>query len=107
VSNLTKRKRVSATKLDILKVVSRIFLEKGYTATTSRMICEELEISTGNLTYHFPTKEHILAVLVELLCEFQDEMMEQSIDEGKTSLMALCMELTAMAAIRSTLHTMM
>jgi len=96
---LTKRKRVSATKLDILKVVSRIFLEKGYTATTSRMICEELEISTGNLTYHFPTKEHILAVLVELLCEFQDEMMEQSIDEGKTSLMALCMELTAMAAI--------
>lgn len=96
---MARSRHVNATKLDIVKVVSKIFLEKGYTNTTSRMICEELDISTGNLTYHFPTKEHILAVLVELLCDFQDEMMEQTVEEGKTTLMALCMELTAMAAI--------
>ena len=76
-----------------------MFLEKGYTKTTAKNIGDVLEMSTGNLTYYFPTKEHILALLVKDLCHFQREMMEQEMNEGKTSLMALCLELTAMAAI--------
>lgn len=92
-------KRVSATKLEIIQVATRMFLEKGYTATSVKAISDEIGISTGNLTFHFPTKEHMLAVLVEMLCEFQWSMMEHAADEGKSSLLAQCLELTAMAAI--------
>ena len=92
-------KRISATKLEIIQVATRMFIERGYTATSIKAISDEIRISTGNLTFHFPTKEHMLRVLVEMLCEFQWGMMEQAADEGKSSLLALCLELTAMAAI--------
>ncbi len=76
-----------------------MFLEKGYTNTSAKAICDELGISTGNLTFHFATKENLLAVLVEMVCDFQWEVMEQAADEGKSSLLALCLELTAMAVV--------
>lgn len=92
-------KRVNATKKEIIQVASRMFLEKGFTETSVKSICEQLTISTGNLTFHYPTKEHLLAVLVKMLCGFQWQMMERSVDEGSSSVMALCLELPAMAAI--------
>lgn len=93
------RRKVNTTKLDIIQVATKIFFEKGYSETSARKICDELDISTGNLTYYFPTKEHILAVMVDMLCEFQWEVMQNWVEEGKTSLLAICLELTAMAAM--------
>ena len=96
---LARQKRSKETINDIVKTSLYMFLEKGCTKTTAKNIGDKLDISTGNLTYYFPTKEHILAVLVKDLCRFQRNMMEQEINEGKSSLMALCLELTAMASI--------
>jgi len=96
---MVRKNGVNATKLEIIKVALRMFLEKGYTKTSAKSICDELNISTGNLTFHFPTKEHLLSVLVELLCDFQWQIMEKETNEGKTSLMALCLEFTSIAAI--------
>ena len=87
------------TRLEIIRVASRMFLERGYTATTIKAISTELEMSTGNLTFYFPSKEHLLAELVELLGAFQWELMAREADEGLSSLMALCLELAAMAAM--------
>jgi len=95
---VARRRRVNMTKMEIVQVATRMFLERGYSETSLKAICDELDISTGNLTFYFPTKEHLLAVLVKMLCNYQWRMMEQATDEGKTSLMALCLELTAMAA---------
>lgn len=95
---MTRRRRVNTTKIEIVQTATRMFLERGYTETSLKAICDELDISTGNLTFYFPTKEHLLALLVKMLCRYQWEMMEHAADEGKTSLMALCLELTAMAA---------
>lgn len=95
---MARRRRVNTTKIEIVQTATRMFLERGYTDTSLKAICDELDISTGNLTFYFPTKEHLLALLVKMLCRYQWEMMEQAADEGKTSLMALCLELTAMAA---------
>lgn len=92
-------KKINATKKEIIQVATRMFLEKGFTDTSVKSICEQLGISTGNLTFHYPTKEHLLAVLVEMLCDFQWRMMERTVDEGSSSLMALCLELPAMASI--------
>ncbi len=93
------RRRVNTTQLEIVQVASKKFLEHGFSNTSAKAICEELGISTGNLTFYYPTKEHMLAVLVEMLCDFQWKMMEKEANEGYSSLMAVCLELTAVAAM--------
>lgn len=86
------------TKLEIVQEASKQFLEKGYTATTISSISKQLNMSSGNLTFHFPTKEHLLAQLVDLLCDFQWKLMEAEADEGYSSIMAVCLELSSMAS---------
>ena len=86
------------TRLEIVQVASRQFLEKGYSATTVSAISKELGMSPGNLTFHFPTKEHLLAELVDLLCSFQWKRMEEEAGEGVSSIMAICLELASMAS---------
>ncbi len=86
------------TKHKIIRVSTNMFLEKGYTVTSVKMVSDELGISKGNFTFHFQSKEHILAVLVEWLCEFQRKLMEYEANEGFSSLLSICLELTSMAA---------
>lgn len=89
----------SLTRLQIVRVALRLFLEHGYSATTSKVIANELGMSPGNLTFHFPTKEHLLAQLTDLLCRFQWKRMEEEAEEGFSSMMAICLELMVMAVI--------
>lgn len=96
---MAKIKKAKLTKLEIIQVATRMFLKKGYSSTTVKAIADELDISTGNLTFHYPTKEHMLAELTNMLCGFQWQMMKTESDEGISSLLALCLELTTMAAI--------
>ena len=86
------------TRLEIVAEASKQFLEKGYSHTTVSSIAKELEMSPGNLTFHYPTKEHLLAELVDMLCDFQWRMMEEEANEGMSSIMALCLELTTMTS---------
>lgn len=86
------------TRLEIIQVATKMFLERGYTKTTTAAICNELEMSKGNLTFHYPTKEHLLAVLVDMLCNFQWELMELEANEGISSVLAICLELMSMAS---------
>lgn len=95
------KRKPNATRLEIIRLATKYFLERGYSATSAKTICDELEISTGNLTFHFPTKEHMLTVLVDMLCDFQWDMMEHSVEEGSSSLISFCLELPAMAALCS------
>ena len=94
------RRRVNTTKYEIIQEGTRLFLEKGYSNTTPKLICDTLDISTGNLTYYFPTKEHLLAELVDMLCKFQAKTIQDMVEEdGVTYLLAVCLELTSMAAM--------
>ncbi|MBR2013374.1 MAG: TetR/AcrR family transcriptional regulator [Clostridia bacterium] len=92
-------KKVKTTKLDIIKCAAEFFFEHGYSATSPRMISEALDLSTGNITYYFPSKEHLLAVFVEMLCDYQWKMMEEEAQDGVSSVLAVCLELTTMAAV--------
>lgn len=92
-------KRIKTTKLDIIKCAAKLFFEKGYSATSPKQICEMLDISPGNITYYFPTKEHLLAVFVEMLCDYQWQMMQEEAQEGVSSIMAVCLELATMIAL--------
>ncbi len=94
------RRHANTTKHEIIQTACRLFLEKGYSATPPKLICDELGISTGNLTYYFPTKEHLLTVLVEMLCSFQGKLLQNMVqEEGTTSLLAVSLELVTMAAV--------
>ncbi len=86
------------TKYEIIKVASRMFLEDGYSKTTIRAIAAELEISPGHLMFYFPTKDHLLAEVVDMLCDFQWRLIKRVTEEGASQLMAICFELTTMAA---------
>ena len=86
------------TKLEIIKTATSMFLDVGYSKTSPQMIAKELGISTGNLTYHYPTKEHLLEVLVEMLCDFQIKLLEYEAKEGMDSTMSVCIELMTVAA---------
>ena len=87
------------TKLEIIKLASKVFLTQGYTEASTKKIADELDISYGNLGYHFPTKEHLLVELTTRLCDYHLIVMEAEIDEGRTSLLAYLLELTSMMAI--------
>ena len=87
-----------STKNKILRVSTTMFLEVGYSKTSPQMIAKELKVSTGNLTYYYPTKEHLLAVLTDLLCKYQWKLIKDEADDGMSSLLALCFELMTMAA---------
>lgn len=97
VSHINKKR--PNTRLQIIQLGARLFIEEGFTNTSLTKIAKKLDLSTGNITFYFPTKEHLLAVLVDELFDFQNIMIEQAADEGKSSLLAYCLELTAMAAI--------
>ena len=86
------------TKLEIITEATKQFLEKGYTNTSANAVAKALDMSQGNLTFHYPTKEHLLAILVDMLCGFQWKRMEQEANDGISSVLAICLELTAMAS---------
>ena len=90
--------KTESTKNKILRVSTTMFLEVGYSKTSPQMIAKELKVSTGNLTYYYPTKEHLLAVLTDLLCKYQWKLIKDEADGGMSSLLALCFELMTMAA---------
>ena len=75
-----------------------MFLDYGYSASSVKMVCDELGISKGNYTFYFHSKDNILAVLTDLLCKYQWKMIKEEADDGISSLLALCFELMTMAA---------
>ena len=95
---LKRKKKPSVTKLEVIRVASRLFLEEGYSVTSVRQIGEKVGISPGNVMFHFPTKEHLLAQLVDMLCDFQWKLMEEEAADSTDSVMPICLELMSMAA---------
>ena len=92
------RTRVTTTKYEIIQVASEFFFDVGYSNTSPKMIAQELGLSTGNITYYFPTKEHLLTVIVEMLCDFQWKMLELEADRGIGSAASICLETMTVAA---------
>lgn len=96
---MARTKQPSLLRAKIVKSASELFFEKGFSKTTSGELCKKVGMGTGNLTFYFPTKEHILAVLVQLMIDYQWKEMENAADEGKSSLLAYCLELSTLVAI--------
>ena len=87
------------TKLEIVQLAAKLFIEEGYSKTTFSKIAKTLDLSTGNITFYFKTKEHLLAVLAKELFDFQNLLMEEETNEGMSSLLSYCLELTTIASV--------
>lgn len=51
------------TRAHVLGTALRLFRERGYEATTMRLIATEAGVATGNAYYHFPSKGHLVQEL--------------------------------------------
>lgn len=86
------------TKELIVQLASKLYIENGFSATDNKRIATQLGISNGNLTFHFPQREHILTEFVKELCDFQRRLISILQSEENSPLLALCIEFAAMAA---------
>lgn len=91
-------KKINTTKLEIIQTASRLILDNGYSNTSVRSICSDLDIGLGHMSFYFATKEHLLAEIVIMLCNFQWKMMRKEANDGISLLLALCLELMTMAS---------
>jgi AcrR family transcriptional regulator len=73
------------TKEKILDTSRFLFNKFGYSQVTIRMIAMELEMSSGNLNYHFKKREAILEALYFEMVAVFDERIEQ-LENQKISL---------------------
>ncbi len=90
--------RKELTRSEIVRVASNCFMNDGYTKTTVNSMCKKLNMSPGNMTFYFPTKEHLLAELVDMLCKYQWKLIEEEAKDGYSSVMAICLELLTIAS---------
>ena len=97
---MAKKNKKMSTRDRIIQVANHLFFEEGYTATTASRIAKEVGISTGNLTFHFPTKEHMLLELVKVLCSFQWDLTLRAAKEiGFSPLLAYGLEITLQTTV--------
>lgn len=68
---------MSNTKKKILEVARNLFNEQSYGSVTIRMIAQELNMSSGNLNYHYKKREDIFeALYFEMVAEFEKRIKE-------------------------------
>ena len=90
--------RKELTRSEIVRVAANCFLNDGFTKTTVASMAKTLNMSTGNMTFYFPTKDHMLAELVNMLCKYQSQLMEAEAKDGYGSIAAVCLELLTIAS---------
>lgn len=94
-----EQKNKGNTKLQIISVGTKMFLENGYSGSSTTALANELGISKGNLTFHFPTKEHLLYELVKMLTDFQWNIITKMEQNNMSNLERYCSEVSIQIAI--------
>lgn len=89
--------RKALSRCEIVRMAANRFLNDGFTKTTVASMGKALHMSTGNMTFYFATKEHMLAELVKMLIKYQWGRMIAETGEG-SSVIAVCLELLTIAS---------
>ena len=87
------------TRLQIIQLAAKLFIDEGFQNTSIAKLAKILDLSPGNITFYFKSKEQLLAVLVDEQINFQRLMMEKATNEGRSSLLTYCLELAVIASI--------
>ncbi|MBE3557785.1 MAG: TetR family transcriptional regulator [Ktedonobacteraceae bacterium] len=77
-----KQKDISSTtRAQILDAASRVVLDRGVSALTLEAAAQQAGISKGGLLYHFPSKNSLIAGMIERLIAEFDSDLEQELDK--------------------------
>ncbi len=96
---MARKRYENTTRMEIIHVGVQLMLEKGFTATTIKEISEILEISKGNITFYFPTKEHLLLEFAKEVVRFHTQSIDEVQEGGYGNLLAYCWEIVAQIAV--------
>ena len=89
----------NATRQAIIDVALNKFLLNGFNKTSAKMICDEVGISPGNLTFWFPTKADILLEFTKKIMEYHKKFIEGSKSKGAENLYTYCLEIVVQTAL--------
>lgn len=71
-----------STKQKILNAAMQVLIDDGFSAMTQTLVAKNAGIGQGLLTYHFPTRNHLLtAVVDESKLQMSRKMMKMSDDD--------------------------
>ncbi|WP_216208539.1 TetR family transcriptional regulator [Amycolatopsis aidingensis] len=74
--------RPTGTRARILETAERLFVERGYYATTLQEIADHLGITKPALYYHFGSKSDLLRDLLEPMTDELDQALQEAIEAG-------------------------
>ena len=81
------------TKSTILSTARNLFNEHGYSQVSLRKIADELDMSPGNLTYHYSKKDDIVMALQDEFVSLMNDNFGK-VQKAKDDLMQLLVETT-------------
>ncbi len=90
---------LTETEIKIIRCATRLFLEKGFSASTHRMIAKESGFGLGTVTYHYRAKEDMLRLLMEELMDYHLDTLEDAAEKTKDNLYAYALEITIQIAL--------
>ncbi len=90
---------LTETEIKIIRCATRLFLEKGFSASTHRMIAKESGFGLGTVTYHYRAKEDMLRLLIEELMDYHLDTLEQAAETTKDNLYAYALEIAIQIAL--------
>ena len=82
-----------------MDTATRLFLEKGFHNTSAKMICEEVGISPGNLTFWFPAKADILLEFTKKIMSYHTKFIEYNKNKKEENLYTYCLEIVVQIAL--------
>ena len=71
-TGLRERKK-QRTRVTIVSVATKLFVEQGYEATTTAQIAEAAEVSPSTFFTYFPTKADVVFSLFDAIIESADK----------------------------------
>lgn len=89
----------NATQQAIIDVAMKKFLIYGFRKTSAKMICNELGISPGNLTFWYPTKADILLEFAKKIMSYHTKFILYNKANGKDDLFTYCIEIIVQIAL--------
>lgn len=85
----------ASTKTRILKAARRLFHEQGYAATGVATILRDADVNSGSLYHYFPSKEALLAGVLEYYVQLLRPVVMDPVEEVASDPIARVFELLA------------
>ncbi len=89
----------NSTQQAIINTATRQFLVNGFHNTSAKMICRELDISPGNLTFWYPTKADILLEFTKKIMSYHERFIEYNKNKGEENIYTYCLEIVVQIAL--------